>query len=316
MDTLSEILETDNEHQLLFSLFFHNFRFDVDYSTINYNRLLQLITKKHRIINHFYDKADLSCFPEEFISRLKIERIKQKQNALKQLSILIEIKNVLPENSFIVLKGLPLSQQLYNDFAYRDSSDVDILIEPKNEKQIIELLVNKGFSRSHNYEHHYVLKRYGISVEVHRKLSQIFKTKEIEKNAWSNSLHVVVENNKFRVMDNNSQYNYLLINASTHYWRRLSYMLDIYNYNKYMGEIKFNPQLKNLVSLYNFLITNGIVDSYEKKTVVRYLFYNQKFNIRVLILRTLYFMKISNFSPFFTLYKRAYHYIKNFGSKL
>ena len=82
---------------------------------------------------------------------------------------------------------------LFGSFArgdFSDSSDVDILIKLKEEKEIINLLVQNGFEKSSNYEHHYVLKRYGISIEVHRKLSAIFDTKEIEINMWNSKKHI------------------------------------------------------------------------------------------------------------------------------
>ena len=307
---LSQILENDKEHQLLFALFFDDWMFDIDYGLLDYNKLFFLIVRKHRIVNHFFDKADLQLFPEEFIERLKIARIKQKQRALKQLSILVEIKNILKDYDFIVLKGLPLSQKLYNDFSYRDSSDIDILIKPKNETQILELLVNNGFHRSHNYEHHYVLKRHGISVEVHRKLSAIFKTKGIEKHIWTSEKSIYLGDFNFRIAEDNEIFNYYLINASTHYFRRLSYFIEIEYMRKSMN-YELENMNKPIFAIHNAILSLNPLNTFPKRIVLDYLINDKKDSLYNRFRQIKFFAVISNYSFFYTFYKRLHFFVSN-----
>jgi len=307
---LEKILQTDQEHQLLFNMFFDNWNYTIDYSNINYKRLFFLIVNKHRILNHFFDKADLLLFPNEFVEKLKKARLKQKQRALRQLGILHELRNLLKDYDFIVLKGLPLSQQLYKDFSYRDSSDVDILIKPEQEQQILELLSNNGFKRAFNYEHHYVLKRFGISVEIHRKLSAIFNTSDIERTMWKSNNLIKINNIDFRVANSNEIYNYYLINASTHYLKRFSYWIELvlmkrmFNYSLYPSCIK-------LEFIFDDILLNRSVNTYTNKLILDNLFNTEENNILITLKRLIYFAKISNYSLIKTFYKRSSFFILN-----
>ena len=293
---LSKILETDKEHHLLFNLFFTEYKFEIDYSSIDYNRLFVLIVKKHRIVNYFFDKADLSLFPQKFVEKLKKARIRQKQRALQQLSILLELKEILANFDFIVLKGLPLSQQLYNDFAYRDSNDVDILIQAKDEKEILNVLQKKDFETSHNQEHHFVLKKYNISIEIHRKLNEFFDTKKIEADSFKNIETITIQNNIFNVLNKKDQYDYLLMNGFIHHWSRLSWVIDFINLsnNSYKND-KLSTLFRN-----TFFSDDR---SFESGFISKSILIPQKETFVLKFKRSIYLAKISENTFIFSIYK-------------
>lgn len=98
---------------------------------------------------------------------------------LFELKILSEVLRK-SEIHFIVLKGLPLSNLIYNAINIRSSKDIDILIEKSDREKVIELLQNAN---------------YKVDVpETNTKIqSQIFDTYYNQIQAWHKERNICIE---------------------------------------------------------------------------------------------------------------------------
>lgn len=303
------ISSLDAEHQYLMTLFLESYSHS-KHSDLDYKRLTRLINQKHRCLNQFLDIADLSIWPKEAIDRLKTQKLKLKQRALLQLSILIEIKDHLKDFDFLVLKGLALSEVLYGDFTYRSSTDIDLLIPPEQEQEIIQKLVEQGFEKAYDYEHHYVIKRYNTSIELHRKLTAVFNTQVLEQQMWAKSYEISIEGYAFKVPDHQSMYLYMLINGSIHMWSRLSWVVDFINYRKKFKTLSKDHEFVHLEQLFDSIFSEGQVETKHQQLILQALTEPDKTGLSSQLKKAKFFAEISNYSKVKSYYKSLLRLVK------
>lgn len=224
-------LKDDPENRYLAAEFF-NYSNKPVLSELNFDRLFEIIARKHRIINLFWPKLDKEIFSEKFILNLREYRFKQKQRSLKQLSVLIKVSELLFNFNYIVLKGLPLSAYLYDDYSFRDVVDIDILVQKNDTKQIIEKLQQNSFHISEEkinsrYRHHIHASYNNISVEIHWQISPTIDfSKEFYNGLWNNKSNIIIENHRFNIPNPEYMYLIVLIHNAKHKWGQLSWILD------------------------------------------------------------------------------------------
>lgn len=235
----------DPEHSFLAAEYF-NYSEKPLTSELNLDRLFEIIARKHRIINHFWPQLDQEKFPEKFKLKLKEYRFKQKQRSLKQLSVLIKISELLTKHNYIVLKGLPLSEYLYNDYSFRDVVDIDILVQKKDTIEIIEILKQNSFLISDErlnsrYRHHVHTSYNNVSVEIHWQISPTNEfSKEFYSGLWNSKSKINIENHWFNLPDPEYQFLIVLIHNAKHKWGQLSWIFD---YKKMIEILNNNPSI-------------------------------------------------------------------------
>ena len=104
---------------------------------------------RHRLISFFYKESIVDKIPIKL--RIKLRELKLREDLLNlyKLNQTIDIYESFISNKLPVLifKGLPLSIQIYGDFANRGySSDIDILVPLNQLIKSVELLKKKGFT--------------------------------------------------------------------------------------------------------------------------------------------------------------------------
>ena len=131
------------------------------------------------------------------------------------------VKILKEENvSFILLKGLPLSERLYQNAMLRPSGDVDILLHPKDWRKGIDIFKMKGFKPHlfNDSSFHITLchQNFPGNLEAHQRLSDerfsisvmdIFNRSKIKK----------ISDQELLVMDPTDELLYLTYHHACHY---------------------------------------------------------------------------------------------------
>jgi len=210
-------------------------------SNFDQDKLYYLITRRHKLINHFLVASQELELPSELIERLKKYQIEQKKRALLQFGELINLKKLFPNINFLVLKGVPLSEELYQDMSFRDSIDIDILVKNIHEvHEISNALINFGFERKYpvkikNYNYHVKLKSKKIGIEVHWKPSII--SRAYIQEICSSHKEIFIQGHVFKTPGDIENFIYLLIHNGKHKWHRISWLIDsISLYDKFTSE--------------------------------------------------------------------------------
>jgi hypothetical protein len=233
---------SDKEHKYILQLFSYLNIEKTNSSNFNFERLFRLVTEKHRIVNSFIQKADIACLPLSFQHSIQNYRKRQKQRALNQFAILLRISQLLNPNDYIVLKGLPLSQLLYNDFSYRDIIDIDLLVKPGYAEKVINILCNNGFTSAGeklntSIRHHVDLISNHIHVEVHWQISPVYPlSTDFYNQLWNEKTTIHINNFSFPVAGLRFQYLIIMIHHTKHKWEQLSWVMDIKKMQTFLTE--------------------------------------------------------------------------------
>ncbi|MBW8869980.1 MAG: nucleotidyltransferase family protein [Acidobacteriales bacterium] len=144
---------------------------------------------------------------------------------------------------YAVLKGIPLSQQLYGDNSVRQTRDIDLLVAPDDFETAESILLQAGLKRVEpdreltpqlqkawfKLRHHfsYVYPKHGITVELHWRLfdnSDIDPgprvLQELEQVEVSPSI-------SFPVLRRESLLPHLMMHGASHAWCRLKWLSDV-----------------------------------------------------------------------------------------
>lgn len=81
-----------------------------------------------------------------------IEKYKyyKKANAVavsRQVRTIKCLDDILQKEKIVWIKGLPLSKILYDDASFRNVGDIDFLVEPAKQRELVALLESKGFKK-------------------------------------------------------------------------------------------------------------------------------------------------------------------------
>ncbi|MCG2590597.1 nucleotidyltransferase family protein [Rhodohalobacter sulfatireducens] len=185
------------------------------------------------------------------------ESPKDRILGMQQIGSFLEIAKLLKnqEIEFINLKGPLLSQRIYGDPIYRYSRDFDILVEPNQVNQTLQLLRNEGFDypefewpeseKRQKIALHFlnqiemVHETSGLMVEVHWKL---FSTRITDHKKLDNLIQENVETVEFGGVELNRfskefELFYLIVHGGIHAWFRLKWLVDIH---EMLDRITFN----------------------------------------------------------------------------
>lgn len=139
-------------------------------------------------------------------------------------------------------KGPLLAIQAYGNIALRHFGDLDILVQPKDLKKSIDLLIANGYDPINgvnwlNKNDWYVSRRKDVLlvskenkvvVELHWKLSGTHFALPIEMNSlWEKSETLNLAGNELRTFSFNHLLIYLCLHGSRHGWERFGWICDI-----------------------------------------------------------------------------------------
>lgn len=167
---------------------------------------------------------------------------------MQQIGSFLEIAKLLKENDieFINLKGPLLSDRIYGDPTYRYSRDFDILVEPNEVDQTLQLLRDEGYyypgfewpesKKRQGIALHFlnqiemVHKDSGLMIEIHWKL---FSTRITDQKKLDSLIQENIETVEFGGVELNRFSNefelfYLIIHGGIHAWFRLKWLVDIH----------------------------------------------------------------------------------------
>ncbi len=173
-------------------------------------------------------------FTEEEIKELYILNEQNKQKTMKRVMELCSLAKLFNENKieFLVLKGIPLSMELYGDIGIRPSKDIDILIRKEDAQKVIHLLKTTHDIECEyylKYAHHFHIKnkKNNVQTEVHTRL---FDNKYLapEINPFENKRAVKVLGIDMPVLSYENTLLFLMIHGSVHRYFRLMWLTDIY----------------------------------------------------------------------------------------
>ena len=109
--------------------------------------LLQL-AERHRVLPIVYEVLKTSEYiPNEALQMLKHEAIRKQMQMLTLSRTLLLMLQQWQQAGIecLILKGIPLANQLYGSVALRPARDLDILIDPK-QYEVVELwLLQNGY---------------------------------------------------------------------------------------------------------------------------------------------------------------------------
>jgi len=142
----------------------------------------------------------------------------------------------------IVLKGIPLSKQLYKSIYLRPTLDLDILIKENDLPATLDLLIQQGFKTTANREIYikdFIDRKLGthlpslsngqVIIELHRNLiPEIWGFNLREDLYWDNTDHIRINDYNFKVLNPELLFLYLCIHAIKHcFMLRLLYDISL-----------------------------------------------------------------------------------------
>lgn len=194
----------------------------------------------HQQIDDILNESRSNEFPEAKAENLyKFKQFTEIISSLQNNSI-----------SFICLKGPVLAYKLYKDPTYRNIGDIDLLIEFKDLSRCVSLLNQKGFKQINNDScRNRIIRSTGkkflnqnllhnpvtnINLELHWALIphppvSPLKLKEIVNN---NLIDIELSGLHYKTLNNELELLFLIIHGGFHRWRRLKWLIDVYEYSR------------------------------------------------------------------------------------
>ena len=177
--------------------------------------------------------------------RLRNLAVAPRIRGLRQLAALAEISERLAAGGIdsIVLKGLPLSQQLHGNPLLRESIDIDLLVSPERFEEAAAILLETGWRRvGPDFGETPRRKQWydrlvhdcpfigpgGIVVELHRRLLEnpyLFNAPF--GRLWQEGRTQTAGEHAYRVLGDGHLLFYLAFHGAAHGWHRLKWLCDI-----------------------------------------------------------------------------------------
>lgn len=207
------------------------------------------LASTHRVIPLVYQQAGYLQhleIPPHAMHDLHARYLKQKHRSLTLISSLIELAQKLKKESipFMVLKGIPLSCQLYGDPCTRTPNDIDIWVHPRHlvsayavcqelpyqrylphspirpEQWPYLIHAKKDFSFTHITQKHIL--------ELHHRLADAENIFPLRfEQAYQQSQIISLSGEKFHILSQYDEFIYLCYHASRSMWTRLQWACDI-----------------------------------------------------------------------------------------
>jgi hypothetical protein len=134
----------------------HTLQQFIDSQKIDWNELIYL-TRCHRIEPLVYQIITQFHLPKEVGAQIKQDQIILVQQNFKQALETERIISQLNENGIwcVPYKGVTFSKQMYGDIVSRESSDIDLIINPSHFVKVLPIMKENGFSFENQPEYNY-----------------------------------------------------------------------------------------------------------------------------------------------------------------
>lgn len=228
----------------------------VDFSKLNTQELVHA-AKYHRLVGAVYTELNtLKNVPSELLDHFKLLQQQNVKQTLLQMRMLIKLDRLFNAHniSYLVLKGLLLSQRLYADPARRQSMDLDVLIDPTQLLKVDQLLQEDGYiplSHATLKETEVYLKKFSLChhdltylhpdspyrIEVHFRLHD-YNFNTPYSTLYENCCSSELMGHTFSVLSPVDEWIYLCTHGSRHGFARLQWVKDIVEYQR--SQLSFN----------------------------------------------------------------------------
>ncbi|MBI9036371.1 MAG: nucleotidyltransferase family protein [Bacteroidales bacterium] len=171
---------------------------------------------------------------------------------MSKVAELIHLSRVFKENdlTLIPIKGPILSWKLHQDFLFRSSSDLDVLVDLNDLERSIELIKDEGYKPIYfdipktknkkalvlkiNNQIAFFHPKKKSRLEIHWRLIKypIIPQNEFNQLLNNNLDSIVVHGETFTVLNKEFEFVYLILHGALHTWGRLKWLHDIYAYLK------------------------------------------------------------------------------------
>jgi hypothetical protein len=166
----------------------------------------------------------------------------------------------------IALKGIYLSEWLYQDIGLRQFSDIDLLVKEEDGSTCLTILGEFGYKPAEDVRPEFVISKSefvhytpmvlaGVSIEIHIKLHR--KTEKFDlklAEIWKNALPVSINNSLVYTLNNNDLFIYLCLHLNKHFYGghvQFTCFIDITNLiDKYAENIIWNDLIE-ICRIYN-----------------------------------------------------------------
>ena len=204
------------------------------------------MVKRHRIPGLAYRALKLvRGIPEEVRQALSTKAHTSILGNLRCIALLSQLDTQFKSRgiSYAVLKGIPLSQQLYGEPSLRQTRDIDLLVAPRDFEAAENILSQAGLRRKEpegeltpqlrrlwfDLRHHfsYVYPQHGITLELHWRLFDnsaidpgpcVFQ--ELDRVEVSRGISLPVLRREYLL-------SHLIVHGASHAWCRLKWLSDV-----------------------------------------------------------------------------------------
>ena len=214
-------------------------------SQTDWDAFARLAVERHRLGPLVLDRLSIIDPPAEIVNLLEGAAQRNAVNVLQQVTAIRAIRKTFEstEVPFVVLKGWPLSEELFANSSSRHARDIDLLVDPSKLRGASDALHTLGFRPMQEHAWHHNLIGHpsllaelnnlsfgdpetGVMVELHWRCNQ-FKGWSEPFAGLNNIGEHVSSIGSISVPREQQNLIYLSIHGSLHRWSRLKWLFDV-----------------------------------------------------------------------------------------
>jgi hypothetical protein len=225
---------------------------------IDWSAFIDLIIY-HKLIPHTYKL--LTRIKEQIPPKI-IEIIQQhrqmiiRQNKLLAVEMLRVLRELHSANiAVMVLKGIPLSLQLYGNLEQRQISDIDLLCRPDQRSAAIDILHGLGYQggvsgvtdQDLKFGYHFPMDndQHHTSVELHWKVFPPYLNVFPDSDSlWPHTMTVPLYNKQVPTLAPEQTFWMLCIHGTKHQWDKLGWVADIMQFMRMYPALNYEQVLQ------------------------------------------------------------------------
>jgi hypothetical protein len=182
--------------------------------------------------------------PAEVLAELRRQTIVSVGRSLAKIPALERLCATFAQSKirFLIVKGIPLSLQLYGEATRRTADDIDVVVSPDQFWQADAALTQSGYryeaelpsaARLESYTHwvkhvRYISERFQIVVELHHRLTGNPYLLEWQfDELWQDRVHIRVGETEVPTLPSRKLPLYLFAHGANHAWERLRWLVDL-----------------------------------------------------------------------------------------
>ena len=158
-------------------------------------------------------------------------------NVRNNLKLLHDLKEILQrlnrnETRVVLLQGMALLQQIYQDVGLRPLTDIDLWVLPEDRHKLAEALTGLGYQIDPTYPNTFRKGSTIVDVNTHILWADRIKTRRLllnrsQKDIYDHCQIIDCEGARCRCLNRHDQVLYLSLHALKHYGERLIWLADV-----------------------------------------------------------------------------------------